>query len=259
MKCLICGKTEWKEVFSYHEPDKYEKWCGIEDVFRNWMKCKCGHYQSRRNYSVEKLNKIYRDGYRSKSFRGETIRVSFNRVAYLPDVQREAHRRLMYFITCGVTEQDTILDFGSGFGIWPYELVKNGYDKIVCTEINKDSLNFINKDLSIKCVEVYDGPKVDVISLIHVLEHFEDPIKFIIGITEYLKPDGKLFIEVPDAFEFGYLPKEHDEFNSCHIHFFDGKSLFQALHNAGFRMTDFHRECYFDRNLTRIMAMAERH
>lgn len=258
MKCIVCGRTaSWVTIFAYTKPDKYEAWVDLPEVRRQWLRCmNCGHYQSRRNYNPQILDEVYKNGYRAKNFRGQDIESTFNGVICLPNEKRETYHRLVHFITWGADESDTILDIGSGLGVWPYELLKNGFCNVICTEINEDSKQFINHRIGLNCVEEYTGPEVDILSLVHVLEHMEDPVKFLEAQRNNVKLGGKLFVEVPDAMEFGYLSPSHDEFNSCHLHFYSVDSLYKVLKDAGYHITDLHCERYNVRNLSRIMAMA---
>ncbi len=49
----------------------------------------------------------------------------------------------------------------------------------------------------------------------------------------------------------------HDDFNSCHTHFYDISTLTKTVERAGFKVTDIHREYYPDRSLSRIMAICK--
>jgi 2-polyprenyl-3-methyl-5-hydroxy-6-metoxy-1,4-benzoquinol methylase len=109
-----------------------------------------------------------------------------------------------------------------------------------------------------KCTKEIPDMEFDVVSVIHVLEHIEDPVEFLISLHDSLKPDGKLFIEVPDAIEFETLIPIHDEFNSCHTHFYDVSTLCRVLARSVYNVTDIHRKYYKERNLHRIMAVCQR-
>ena len=195
---------------------------GIDNVEREWAKCmQCGHYQQDRNYPLADLEKIYKDGYRSFDFRGETIEQAYNKVMAIPD--NENSQRCEWFID-NIGEVQTILDFGSGLGVFPEYLANRGYD-VDCCEINKQSQEFIKNKLKLPCYKFMPVNNHDVIALVHILEHYENPTKFLETLKYYLPENGKLFIEVPDAIEFDLLDKNHDEFNSCHCHFFTAENL----------------------------------
>lgn len=248
MNCLICGKNDWSIVHSYDKPDKYEKWMGIKDVQRSWEKCSCGFSQSRRNYPIEDLQKIYSDGYRDKGFRHRSIDEAFQYVLNLPPEKSENERRLENFMFF-VDNSYSVLDVGSGLGVFPQRLKDNDYT-VWCVEPNKESQRFIN-GLGIRCIpDIPDYVRFDVVTLIHVLEHIVDPIPFLIKIRSIL--NSTLYIEVPDASEFDVLRKGHNEFSSDHVYFYDEPSLLEITNRAGFSMEHSFYSHYEDRNLTRM-------
>ena len=255
MKCLICGRTGWVTKFEYTEPDKYEQHQKIKDVRRSWLQCtRCGHYQQIRNYTLKRLERIYQGGYRSERFRGESISKAFKRLRNLPFGQSENRQRIEWYSrVCSVKN---ILDVGSGIGVWPMLLKGYGAD-ICCVEENKYSIDFISNILKIPCfANIPKHRMFETVTLLHVLEHIEKPTEFLAKLIPVIEASGELFIEVPDDSEFGYLKKDHDEFNSCHVHFYSMASLYKVLDRSGFSVTDMHREYYPKRRLTRLMARA---
>ena len=253
MNCKVCGSNGWLNNSSITEPDKYEKWMGIKDVKRCWRKCLgCGLWHHRRNYPLENLEKIYENGYRHPNFRGETIDETFRKVFYNPS----ENKKRVDWLKRVVGIPTTLLDIGSGFGIFP--LTMSWDTTVYCVESNEDSIKFIGEKLNLLCTKNMPDKKFDMISTIHVLEHIEDPVEFLSGLHKYLKKDGKLFIEVPDAIEFERLPPVHDEFNSCHTHFYDVSTLCRVLARSVYDVTDIHREYYKERNLHRIMVVCQK-
>jgi SAM-dependent methyltransferase len=258
VKCTICDYAkDWVAVNVYDQPDKYEKWLEINQVHRSWVKClKCGFHQQIRNYPLWQLEHIYKDGYRSVEFRGETIQHAFKRIMAIENNENES-RYIWFAMNTRHSEAEKVLDIGSGIGVWPALLKKAEYD-VTCVEENEHSVDFIYDELGLPC---YEGLKsvtgeFDTVSLIHVLEHIEEPDNFLQVAKEHLRKNGFLFIEVPDAIEFDYLPEEHDEFNSTHVSFFDTSSLYKLLDRNGFKVTDMHRVTHKQRDLSRIMCLA---
>jgi len=253
MKCKVCGSNGWLNNSLVKEPDKYEKWMGITDVRRCWRKCLgCGLWHHRRNYSLANLEKIYEDGYRHPDFRGETIKEAFERIMNIPNSE---NTKRVEWLTDTWDWPDTLLDIGSGLGVFPYMM--SDHISVRCVESNNDSIEFI-KSLVIPCTKDMPDKKFDMISIVHVLEHIEDPVEFLAGLHGSLKPDGKLFIEVPDAIEFERLIPTSDEFNSCHTHFYDVSTLCRVLARSVYNVTDIHMEHYKERNLHRIMMICQK-
>ena len=253
MKCIICDSIKFEEIHLYTTPDKYEKYMGIENVERDWARCmECGHYQQDRNYPLADLEKIYEDGYRSFDFRGETIEQAYNKVVKIPN--NENSQRCEWFID-NIGEVETILDIGSGLGVFPEYLSNRSY-RVDCVEANAHSRSFIQNKLKMPCYNEVPDRRYDVITLVHVLEHFNSlSIWLKHSKQRLLSNGGKLFIEVPDAVEFDLLEKNHDEFNSCHCHFFTSENLEKLLNKCGYQVMAEHDIHYKARNLSRIMMI----
>ncbi len=253
MKCLICDKDNWSVIYSYDKPDKYEKWMGIEDIQRTWEQCSCEFYQSRRNYSIEELQRIYTDGYRDTDFRQKSIYEAYQYIINLPKEESENERRLENFMEM-VDNSNSVLDVGSGLGVFPVRLRDNDYT-VWCVEPNKESQRFIN-GLGIKCVpDIPDSVGFGVVTLIHVLEHIVEPVEFLERIRNIT---NLLYIEVPDVSEFDHLDKGHNEFSSDHVYFYDLTSLGEITSRAGFEMTHSFYTHYEDRNLTRLTMICKK-
>jgi SAM-dependent methyltransferase len=84
--------------------------------------------------------------------------------------------------------------------------------------------------------ELYTGPvemlpnDFDVMTMIHSLEHFTEPVEGLAGLRSKLAPGGSLFIEVPDAeaTPFDLLVADHVSHFSC-------DSVARLLARAGFK------------------------
>lgn len=257
MKCLICDKSEWDVIYSYDMPDKYEKWMGIADVKRSWERCSCGFYQSRRDYPIEDLQKIYTSGYRDRAFRHKSIDEAFQYVINLPLDKSENEQRVKDF-TSWIKPDRSVLDVGSGLGVFPKRLKEKGY-YVWCVEPNKESRRFITHELKIQCEpEIPDYAKFDVATLIHVLEHIVEPLPFLEKIYNVLTDNGLLYIEIPDASEFDTLRKGHNEFSSDHVYFYGLPSLAEIMERAGFRIIRTFKTYYDERSLTRLTVICRK-
>jgi SAM-dependent methyltransferase len=237
-KCIICGGKPEKTKFGYCKPDKYEKWVGLEDIKRLWVRCKdCGFYWQMRNYPLSKLETIYAAGYRDPKFRGETIEAAFSRIqSYRVVGNSENEARYLWFAkNIKYKEARKVLDVGSGLGVWPKILQDAGFD-VTCVDENKDSVDFISEELGMQCYYHLSDVvgQFDTVSLIHILEHIQDIDGFLKQVRARLRPGGYLFVEVPESSGIGFLSKHHDDFNSCHQWFFNADSLKHLLETNGF-------------------------
>lgn len=78
-----------------------------------------------------------------------------------------------------------------------------------------------------------EAGSLDLISMFHVLEHLPDPVSALRTIGDKLKPEGLLYIEVPNATR---LCSPHYMFFRAHTLYFTGKTLRQLLETAGFKL-----------------------
>lgn len=249
MACLICGSNVSEPVFAYTKPDKYESWQGIWNILRKWSRCTvCDFHFQTRSYDLSELEGIYKEGYRSKTFRGETIESAFNRISKRPTENEKRVKFVQYAIN--LTDK-TVLDIGAGIGIFANS-IKDDCMSVECVEENKLSVKFIQNTLGIRCYEGIPDAEYDVVTLIHILEHITDPDAFL----RQLKAMTKwLFIEVPDASMFELAEQDHDDFNSCHLWSFGPDHLIKLVERNGFFFKEIRRPFYPGRNLRRIWAV----
>lgn len=256
-KCHVCGHEKFFTVHSYNEPDRYEKLAGIQEVNRCWVRCmKCGFYLQIRNYDFADLKKIYTNGYRDRHLRGESISEAYERIINIKNSENQD--RFIWFATnAKYADSTSVLDIGSGLGVWPAVLRDAGYD-VNCVEINEASVDFIYEKLGLMCFENLDSVygAYDVVSMIHILEHIEHPKMFLKEAGFRIKKGGYLFVEVPDASEFSYLEKNHEEFNSCHLAFYNMANLHRTIESADLTVVDMRLVKTKDRKLSRIMCLA---
>jgi len=237
-ECIICGGKPEKTKFGYTKPDKYEKWIGLKDIKRLWVKCEgCGFHWQLRNYPLSKFDELYKDWYRHPQFRGEDILEAYTRVQfYRITGESENEARYVWFAkNIKFDHARNVLDVGSGLGVWP-KILKDAEFYVTCVDTNTDSVDFISQDLGMKCY--YDLKDVhgyfDTVTLVHVLEHIQDLDGFLEQIRIRLRNGGYLFVEVPNSHEFYDLDKDHDDFNSTHQWFFDFNNLWKVLERNGF-------------------------
>jgi SAM-dependent methyltransferase len=261
MKCFLCGNDDLTYVWSYDEPDKYLRGIEIPGNGRYWGYCNhCDLYINVSDLTSENIKTAYLN-YRNTEMRETTIEEEFLKVTLNPNSE---NKQRCDWLKKNIDLPETMLDIGSGIGVFPFLMKEPPFSvkHISCIEPDPDSANFIGGELHLSCYNYFyeDCPdhieKSDLATLVHVLEHFEDPLSVLMMIKKHnLKKGGGVFIEVPDSIEFGLLPKEHDEFNSLHLFFFSVSSLDKLLRKAGFNPYLFERVTYKERNLSRIRVL----
>ena len=102
------------------------------------------------------------------------------------------------------SKTDKILEIGSGYGFFLYEMNKKGYD-IQGIEISKLRRIYSKKISNVPVFDhdltqsIPDMGKFDIIILFAVMEYISDPIGFLSNIRQLLTARGKLIIKSPNA------------------------------------------------------------
>lgn len=105
----------------------------------------------------------------------------------------------------GISKLNSIIDFGCGKGYFLYFLKRLGYTTLGGIETSEPRADFAEKLLSFKVHREYYhegmllGKRWDCITLVHVLEHIENPFSFLDFLVKgALEDGGKIYIEVPN-------------------------------------------------------------
>lgn len=145
------------------------------------------------------------------------------------------------------SDEKVFIDIGSNYGSLVEEACKCNFkakgleknDYLVSASLAR-GLDVSSQDLAI-CVS---DNSVDVITMMHVLEHLPDPLKSLKDIHQKLKTDGLLMIGVPnfssylskkDGLSWRYIALEH-------LFYFSPKSLMKMLNLCGFDVVALKRE-----------------
>jgi SAM-dependent methyltransferase len=146
---------------------------------------------------------------------------------------------------------DTILDIGCGTGTILGLLKRKGFRNLAgldpseeCSRIAKEKHGVhVNRGgLS----DELDIGQFDFVILSHVLEHIQDLRKIVFRLHDFLRPGGRLYIEVPDAYNFLSLADPQTgsgwdfskdlfaQFCPEHVNFFSCTSLHNLMRRTGF-------------------------
>jgi SAM-dependent methyltransferase len=155
--------------------------------------------------------------------------------------RRAIHREL------GSDHGLAVMELGCGFAARNLVAIEDRASRLVAIDFNlsadlKSRAKFEALELAaIPALEKLAGASFDLILLISVLEHLDDPLEVLWRCRELLKPGGKLLINVPtwrgklflefSAFRLGWSPKtEMDD----HKMYYDKKDLWPLLVAAHF-------------------------
>jgi len=185
-------------------------------------------------FSPEEQNKFYNKGLFASMFDNETNEELFNRCLLESTHRVDRFKDLL-------RKGDTILEFGCSVGHFLY--AARDHVKKVCGVELGDQRRQHARNLGIdarKNIDDFQKGEFDSIFLFHVLEHLLDPIGLLGQLSEYLKKDGKLIVEVPnieDILVSKYNIKEFKDlyYSVPHKFYFSKDTLRGVFVRAGLR------------------------
>ena len=128
------------------------------------------------------------------------------------------------------------LDAGSSSGEFGYLLDTMGYTA-EGVEANIPYAEYSQSELKIPVSispfsRFQPEQKFDLITMFHVLEHLEDPIRDLVHLGQFLNPDGHFIIEVPNILypDMAFSHKWHPG----HLFSFSDRTLSMLMEKAGF-------------------------
>jgi 2-polyprenyl-3-methyl-5-hydroxy-6-metoxy-1,4-benzoquinol methylase len=214
LQCALCESNELTQVA--HKDSK----SGLSlQVF-----CcdKCGLVQQAPLPEEDELRQYYSDYYRI-DYKG-TRRPKAKHVFR---AARCAKQRLDFLIRSGITS-GSLLDIGAGSGELVALAAQTGFDASGL-EPNRHYAEYARSEFGIRVstghLEDATG-RFDVVSLFHVLEHLRSLFYVFKQLHALVKPDGKLFIEVPWALSGSISPS--NRYFKAHLFYFDVETLAAA-------------------------------
>jgi SAM-dependent methyltransferase len=203
-KCLLCdGIAELKhnEFVGYQEPLKFKIYC-----------CKnCNTAFSMPRIEADEIyENIYRNGHNVPGYDRywkymRAIKDHNNPFDYLAEAE-ETYWGVREALNQVVKDKQSsrVLEIGSGLGYLTYSLRKAGYNALGI-DISQAAVNLANKTFGnfyiLGKLAEYAQTNIesfDIVILTEVIEHINEPIKFISSILKLLKPNGRVIITTPN-------------------------------------------------------------
>ena len=168
---------------------------------------------------------------------------TFEKIIRFPNEKSDNHGRFQavrnFASACfPETAYPSLLDVGSGLGVFPYLVQKNGW---LCTALDPDrrAVEHIKHRLGINAIcgdflLIHPSGKFDIVTLNKVLEHVADPLSMLQKTHDWLTPKGFVYIEVPDGEMAVYEGGDREEFTIDHLHIFSFASLASLCVKAGY-------------------------
>ena len=237
MNCTLCSSNDTEFKFIYTGTDLYLKKIGVKFDL-NWYSCNsCKVYFSKQYSDIESVYEdetLYDAAYNNKQ-----ILDRYNRIMSLPPEESDnisrVNRCISYFdhylnIKNIKNNQYSILDIGSGLGVFPATMVKDIRFVVHALELNKVASSHIKDNIGITVYEDYMQNlnfhnKFDFISLNRVLEHVSTPIEVMKLVKKAIKDIGLIYLELPDSLSYKLDSNSNEAFSSGHYMVYNPSSI----------------------------------
>ena len=224
--CPVCGTSS----FSFFHFLK------VRDLQIEYVICKhCGFIFQSHTFSSEGLEEYYAHQYRSGDFIDGT---PAERV--LATEQVRAKLVGSFIERHNLHNVHSVLDIGCSTGSLLKQIQTQLDSRVVGVEPGEAYRNFAKKSKleiypSIDVMEKKIDTKFDLITMMHVLEHLDNPLGFLKTLrSKWLQSNGSLLIEVPNTYF-------HDSFEFAHISAFTPHTFREMLRLAGFKVEVFEK------------------
>ena len=250
--CPITGDKNSMLIFDYNKPPEGEIHLKSVDEFNYnrqiWKFLPSNHFISVHNM---KLGDIYEGDYLEAVYEDE-IKMSkiFDKIISLPDKKSDNIARfksISAFSKKWFSNKfiPTLLDIGSGTGVFPYLVKKNGW-KCLAIDPDQRAVNHLKMKVEVDAIhgdffKIKPFNKFDIITLNKVLEHVQNPIQMLSLTKKWIKNNGFLYLEVPDGEISSLYGKNRGEFHIDHLHIFSVASVSIMANKAGYCIQNIYR------------------
>lgn len=226
-RCLICRKNNYKVIATK-----------TRDSNHKIVVCKaCSHIQMFPLPNRAEEKEFYNKDIQSKLIY-KKLDPKILEQKLKPDNKRRAEA---LFAVC--KSKSSVLDVGCGYGFFLKELHENGFKNIEGVEVSRDRRRAAKKivNVPIWSFKIEGNNKTNklfsFVTFFHVLEHSRNPVVIARDLKSYLKKDGTLIIEIPNAND--YLIKFSKPYKNffwqiAHLNYFTQKSLKSVITQAGY-------------------------
>jgi len=247
INCIVCGSEKKITLEKQKFDDDYLALLGptYQNIERSLVICEnCGFVFHDPQLDENDLDNLYLK-FRDTSFRNETPDEYFDRITQITHKESENHSKVTWMaenIPELKNSHGRLLDIGCGGGVFLHTFKKVfsdwdisgieptiAYAELAARRLNANVLPGNYKS------GMFDE-RFDLISINHVLEHVIDPISFLTDVKKDLKPEGLVYIEVPDISDLAHLNPNHDRFMMQHLWVFSAKSFTNICHIAGYKV-----------------------
>lgn len=233
MKCILCGCENLEKLFKVNDMRHLNRKFAL-------AKCReCAFVATTPKLDPEAIKQYYERPC------GNEENTKFKKIY---EASERFFRTLRARYINSLKKGKAILDIGCGRGVMLSELNRLGWEAHGCELTDKTAFKARqNKELKIytkefEKTELQDN-YFDVVSLWHVLEHLDNPKKYLYKIHKILKKEGILIIEVPNIESWQAQVFKQDWFHldtPRHYYHFSPHTLKRLLLDSGFQAKRLH-------------------
>ncbi len=262
IKCFLCGeRAELKhdQYSGYQEPFTFQIYhCTV---------CCTGFSLPRINDTKELYDTIYTNGpnipgYHRYWVYSEGVKKTKKPLNYLAESEnvywgiRQALRQVVKD-----KKSTSILEVGSGLGYLTYSLNMEGYDSFGL-DISDTVVNYATKNYGdyFICGDIFNFVEkkkntYDVVILTEVIEHINEPLKFLKTLMELIKPKGHILLTSPNKSIFSTKAIWATDNPPIHCWWFSEKSIlyFGDKLNADVNFINFSK--YYKKHFTSLLTL----
>jgi len=158
-------------------------------------------------------------------------------------LNNKKHRMILNSLSKYV-EKGRLLDVGCSFGHFLKDARERGYD-VRGIELENEAVKYAREKFGLKIQQKtlsqcnFEKEKFDVVTALAVLEHVANPLKLLREIRQILKPEGILYLEMPnvESLACAILHEKARTFTGRnHLTYFSLTTLTAILEKAGFKV-----------------------
>lgn len=245
--CRLCGGEVGQVCLSHTQPDRFERAALIpaEGYMRVWRRCQsCAALMNvQRPEDENRLEHLTASYYEVDL--GSGIKAKYDKVMALPAGQSDNAGRVGRVLDACERHLPagslTVLDVGAGTGVFLSRFLKKAEGRWRGIAIEPDPmaaehLRSLERFQVVegKLDEVTDLPPVNLITFNKVIEHIPFPLPVLKAAMTRMRPDGLIYVEVPDALTADRRPPDDNILGALHKHLYEPESLARLLRLAGF-------------------------
>jgi 2-polyprenyl-3-methyl-5-hydroxy-6-metoxy-1,4-benzoquinol methylase len=236
VSCLLC-ETSHKERLLTNTQDPFGKRIGSKETCYD-ICTDCGFVYQNPKLESHEIESLYARDYYDRA--EQTVSEKY--------IQKKEEYALQSFewIASNMpvrqpSEGFSVLDIGSNTGAFLSLFVRAGWNAHG-VEPSTNMCNVARKQYNLEQLhtmlfqkDTFSPQSFNMVTLLHTLEHLEDPSEILANIREVLRSDGYLYVEVPDI----YHPKSAfytSYFAAPHLYTFSQASLIRLLAKQGFHV-----------------------